>query len=240
MRRITLAAAALLTLSALSVGAEEASFDVRVSAARRHMRAACQAVQALPKAQLPETAALEQSAVREVGIAVGAWTEIAREYSAKVPHGYAGDPAWRQRLEDIRLNLVRMEEEIAAKQWRRAFLSCAHACNLLTMMHEANGLTLSIDAMATLRKKVGFFKGLLAANAAERSQGLLKEILVARDSVLLAPPPGGATKEAYLASLPELSRAVDAVAEAARLGGDLKEPVSQLAKVVERVYELAL
>ena len=57
---------------------------------------------------------------------------------------------------------------------------------------------------------------------------------------LLAPPPEGSTRDAYLAALPELSHAVDAVAEAARTGAHLKVPVAALATVVERVYDLSI
>jgi len=229
-----------LGVAAGTAAASELSFDARISEARRHMRTACQAVQKLPKASAAESPALEQAAAAGGAAAVDLWAEVVKEFSSVVPAGYAGEPGWVQRLEDVRLDLVRMQKEIAARQWRLAFLSCAHACNWLTMMHEANGVTLAIDTMVTLRKKVGFLKGLLASSAAERARPLVKDVLAARDGVLLAPPPDGPSREAYLAALPELSRAVDAVAEATRAGGDLKVPVTALAAVVERVYELAI
>jgi len=163
-----------------------------------------------------------------------------KEYVVAVPEGYAGDPAWAQRLEDIRLNIVRMGKEIAADQWRPAFLSCAHACNLLATMHEANGVTLAIDTMSVLRKKVGFARGLLAAGKTEKARALVKEILGARDAVWLAPLPETSSREAYRNALPELSLAVDAVAEAARGGSELKTAFDRLAPLVERIYELAI
>jgi hypothetical protein len=236
----TLITACALAVAAGTATAGESNFDVRVSEARRHMRAACQAVQKLPKASASEAPALERTAASEVATAVDLWTAVAKEFSTTVPAGYAGEPGWAQRLEDVRLDLVRMQHEIGAGQWRPAFLSCAHACTWITMMHEANGVTLAIDAMATLRKKVGFLKGLLASAAPDRARPLVKDVLAARDAVLLAPPPEGPTRDAYLVALPELSHAVDAVADAARAGADLKAPVAALAAVVERVYELSI
>jgi len=229
-------------LAAASVAAAEVpvTFDARVSEARRSMRASCQAVQKLPSAGAAEAPALERAANESVGEAVKAWTSIAEEYGRAVPEGYAAEPGWAQRLEDVRLDLVRMQREIAAREWRSAFLSCAHACTWITMMHEANGVTLAIDAMTGLRKKTGFLKGLVASRRPDRAPPLIKEVLAARDAVLLAPPPAGTSRDAYLAALPALSRAVDLVAETARSGGALAKPVADLAVAVERVYELAI
>lgn len=235
-----LIALCVLAIAAGTAAAGEPSFDARVSDARRHMRAACQAVQKLPKASAAEVPALEQTAAAEVATAVNLWTAVVKDFSTTVPAGYAGDPGWAQRLEDVRLDLVRMQHEIGAGQWRPAFLSCAHACTWITMMHEANAVTLAIDAMANLRKKVGFLKGLLASATPERARPLVKDVLAARDAVLLAPPPEGPTRDAYLGALPELSRAVDAVAENARAGADLKASVAALAATVEHVYELSI
>ncbi len=238
MRMLT--AALALTLGVGANAADDASFDMRVSEARRHMRAACQAVQSLAKPDAAGNPALVETAGAEVGNAVTLWSAIVRDYAAVTPAGYAGDPGWKQRLEDIRLDLERMQRETAAHEWRLAFLSCAHACNWITMMHEANGVTLAIDTMAALRKRVGILKGLVAVGQAERGRPLVKEVLAARDAVLLSPPPEGPTRDAFLAALPELSRAVDALAEAARSGADLTAPASSLAAIVERVYELAI
>ena len=233
-------AALAVTLIAATVTANDLTFDARVSTARRHMRAACQAVQQVPKAAGAGAATLEQTAAREVAAAVDQWTALVNAFSTTPPAGYAGDPGWAQRLEDVRLDLVHMQREIAGKQWRPAFLACAHACTWITMMHEANGVTLAVDAMATMRKKAGFLKGLLASAAPERARPLVREVMAARDAVLLAPPPDGATHDAYVAALPELSSAVDAVAAAARSGTGLKPSAAALTAVVERVYELSL
>jgi len=216
------------------------SFDRRVSEARQHMRAACQAVQGIAKAAAAEQAEMKRTAVGEAAQAETLWTGLVKEYSPKVPEGYAGDPAWAQRLEDIRLNIARLGKEISADQWRPAFLSCAHACNLLATMHEANGVTLAIDAMSVLRKKVGFARGLLAAGKPEKARALVKEILEGGDAVLLAPLPETSSREAYRKALPELSLAIDALAGAARDGSDLKTELDRLAPLVERVYELAI
>ena len=229
-------------LAAASVAAAEVpmNFDARVSQARRSMRASCQAVQKLPSAYAAETPALERAATEGAATAVKLWTSLAEEYGKAVPEGYAAEPGWTQRLEDVRLDLVRMQREIAAREWRPAFLSCAHACAWITMMHEANGVTLPIDAMTGLRRKTGFLKGLVASHKPERARVFVKEVLAARDAVLLAPPPSGTTRDSYLAALPALSRAVDLVAETARSGGELAKPVAELSAVVERVYELAI
>jgi hypothetical protein len=216
------------------------TFDQRVSEARRHMRAACQAVQQAVKTAVVGRPAIKESAAAEASQAERLWTELAREYATSVPEGYAGDPGWAQRLEDVRLNIARMGKEISAEEWRPAFLSCAHACNLLGSMHEANGMTLAIDAMSVLRKKVGFARGLLAAGKPDKARALVKEILTARDAVLLAPPPDTSTREAYLGALPELSHSVDALAVAVGHGSDLKTALDKLASIVERVYELAI
>jgi len=170
-----------------TAAAADRAFDQRVSEARRHTRAACQAVQGIAKAAPAERAAMTEAAAGEAVEAERLWTGLAKGFSATVPEGYAGDPAWARRLEDIRLNIVRMGKEMSADQWRPAFLSCAHACDLLTAMHEANGVTLAIDAMSVLRKKVGFARGLLAAGKPEKARALVKEILEAGDAVLLAP-----------------------------------------------------
>jgi hypothetical protein len=230
----------LLAAASLAAAEVPVSFDARVSEARRSMRASCQAVQKLPSASAAETPALERAATGSVATAVKLWTSLTEEYGKAVPEGYAGEPGWAQRLEDVRLDLVRMEREIAAREWRPAFLSCAHACTWITMMHEANGVTLAIDAMTGLRRKTGFLKGLVASHKPERARVLVKEVLAARDAVLLAPPPSGTTRDSYLAALPALSRAVDLVAETARSGGELAKPVAELSAVVERVYELAI
>ena len=231
---------ALALTSSLTLAQAPASFDARVSEARRSMRASCQAVQKLPSAPAAEKAALEKSAGENVATAVRLWTALAADFAKAVPEGYAGDPGWAQRLEDVRLDLVRMQREIEGREWRPAFLSCAHACSWIAMMHEANGVTLAIDAMTGLRKKTGLLKGLLASRKPERARGVVKDVLAARDAVLLAPPPDGATRAAYLESLPALSKAADAVAEAARSGGDVAKAAAELSAIVERVYELAI
>jgi len=107
-------------------------------------------------------------------------------------------------------------------------------------MHEANGVTLAIDTMAALRKKVGYAGGFLRAEKREKAQALVKEILAARDAVLLSPPPATSNQDAYLAALAELSKSVDALAEAIRRGDDIKPVIDQLILLVERVYELAI
>lgn len=145
------------------------SFDRSVSDARRHMQAACQAVQTIMKAEAPERPSLEKKAAAEAADALKLWSELAMTHAQTASQGYAGDPARAQRLEDIRVDIASMGREISAGEWRPASLSCAHACGLLAAMHEANGVTLAIDAMTVQRKKVGFTRGLLelAAPAAE-------------------------------------------------------------------------
>lgn len=238
MRKLIILATGLLFAGSGSIWGQ--SFDQRVSEARRYMRAACQAVQKIVKAPAAEGQSLKSAAAMEAADALRLWSELAKSHAQNVPEGYAGDPAWAQRLEDVRLNIERMGKEIGAGQWRPAFLSCAHACNLLATMHEANGVTLAIDAMTALRKKVGFARGLLAAGKPDKARALVKDVLAARDGVLLAPLPGTADRGAYQAALPELSLAVDDLAEAARSGSDLKASLDRLAPLVERVYELAI
>lgn len=216
------------------------TFDQRVSEARRHMRAACQAVQKIVKAPAPEGQSLKNAAATEAAEALKLWSELAKGHAKSVPDGYAGDPAWAPRLEDIRLDIARMAKEISVDEWRPAFLSCAHACSLLATMHEANGVTLAIDAMSVLRKKVGFARGLLTAGKPEKARALVKEILAARDGVLLAPLPDTPSREAYQKALPELSLAVDDLAGAARGGLELKAILDRLAPLVESIYELAI
>ena len=238
MKKFTFFATALFIASTGSISGR--SFDQQVSEARRHMRAACQGVQQIAKAAVTELLGLKEATAGDIAQAEKLWTSLAREYSAVIPEGYAGDPSWAQRLEDIRINIARMRKEITAGEWRPALLSCAHACNLLTTMHEANGVTLAIDAMSVLRKKVGFARGLLTAGKPDEARALIKEILAARDAVLLAPPPVTSNREAYLEALPELSRSADAVAETVRAGSDMKKALDALAVLVERVYDLAI
>jgi hypothetical protein len=107
-------------------------------------------------------------------------------------------------------------------------------------MHEANGVTLAIDAMSVLRRKVGFAIGLLASGKPEKAGGVVKEIMAARDAVLLSPPPDTPTREAYQEALPELSRSVDALARSLGDRAELKTSLDKLASVVEKVYELAI
>lgn len=204
------------------------------------MRAACQAVQQVVKTAVAERPGIKEAAAGEAAEAERLWTGLGKEYASSVPEGYAGDPSWAPRLEDIRLNIARMRKEITADEWRPAFLSCAHACNLITTIHEANGVTLAIDAMSVLRKKVGFARGLLAAGKPDKARALIKEILAARDAALLAPPPVTSSRDAYLEALPELSQATDALAAAGRGESDMKTTLDKLAAVVERVYELAI
>jgi len=242
-RRFTLNRFAILATAFVLAGAAVVagqSFDQRVLEARRHMRAACQGVQQITKADAYERPGIKEAAAGDVAQAEKLWTSLAREYSAMVPEGYAGDPSWAPRLEDIRLNIARMRKEIAADEWRPAFLSCAHACNLITTMHEANGVTLAIDVMSVLRKKVGFAKGFLTAGKPDKARALIKEILAARDAVLLATPPVTSSRDAYLEALPGLSLATDALAAADRGEFDMKTALDKLAAVVERVYELAI
>ena len=238
MKKLGILATALFLAGAGSISGQ--SFDQRVSEARRHMRAACLAVQKIVRADAAERPGIREAATWDVAQAEKLWTSLAKEYSALVPEGYAGDPSWSQRLEDVRLDISRMRKEIAAGEWRPAFLSCAHACNWITTMHEANGVTLVIDAMSVLRKKVGFARGLLTAGKPDKARALLKEILAARDAVLLAPPPVTSSRDAYLEALPELSQATDALAAAGRGEFGMKTPLDKLAAVVERVYELAI
>jgi hypothetical protein len=227
-------------LAGTAGAATDTTFDQRVSEARRHMRAACQAVQKIVKTAVAERPGIKEAAAGAAAEAERLWTGLAKEYSSSVPEGYAGDPSWTQRLEDVRLNIGRMRKDIASDEWRPAFLSCAHACNMITTMHEANGLTLAIDAMSVLRRKVGFARGLLAAGKPDKARDLVKEILAARDAVLLAPPPVTSSREAYLEALPELSHSVDAMAGAVRGGSDMKKALDSLTALVERVYELAI
>jgi len=222
------------------VGVAGQTFDQRVSEARRHMRAACQGVQQLSRTAPTAQSGLKETAAREAADAETLWTAITREFADSIPEGYIGDPTWAQRLEDVRLDVSRMRKEIAVGEWRPAFLSCAHACNWITTMHEANGVTLAIDTMAALRKKVGYAGGFLRAGKREKAQALVKEILAARDAVLLSPPPATLNQDAYLAALAELSKSVDALAEAIRRGDDIKPVIGQLILLVERVYELAI
>jgi hypothetical protein len=238
VKKLGILATALFLAGAGSISGQ--SFDQRVSEARRHMRAACQAVQKIVRADAAERPGIRKAATGDVAQAEKLWTSLAKEYSALVPEGYAGDPSWSQRLEDVRLDLSRMRKEIAAGEWRSSFLSCAHACNWITTMHEANGVILAIDTMAALRKKVGFARGLLAAAKPDKARALIKEILAARDAVLLAPPPVTSNREAYLEALPELSRSADAMAETVRAGADMNKALDALAVLVERVYELAI
>lgn len=238
MKKLIFTTIALILMVSQSRAARD--FDQRVSEARRHMRAACQAVQGAARAEDSELMRLRTTAAQEASAAERLWTELKGEFTAPVPEGYAGDPAWAQRLEDIRINIARMGKEIGAGQWRPAFLSCAHACNLLATMHEANGVTLAIDAMSTLRKKVGLVRGLLAAGQPQKARSLVKEILAARDAVWLAPLPGAPNGEAYRGQLPALSLATDALAEAARDGLEFRGALDRLAALVEHVYELAI
>ena len=181
--------AALLAAAVPQPG--DGSFDARVSAVRRHMRSSCQALQAIPKAPEADRARLADAAAGSVAAAVQGWNSLVDDFATRVPDCYAGDPAWAQRLEDVRLLLGRMQREIAAREHRAAFLSCAHACNVFAALHEANGVVRAIDPLFVLRKRVLHFRGLLASAEPDRARGLLREVLGARDAVLLVPAAHG-------------------------------------------------
>lgn len=151
---------AIIFILAGAVVLASRTFDQWVSEARRHMRAACQAVQKAVKAAGAESPTIKEAVGAEATEAVRLWTELEKEYEASVPEGYAGDPGWAQRPEDVSLDIARMRKEISSEEWRAAFLSCAHACNLLGTMHEANGVILAIDAVA---REVGDGAGLKTA-----------------------------------------------------------------------------
>ena len=238
MKKFTFLATALFIANTGSISGQ--SFDHRVSEARRHMRVACQAVQQIAKAGVAERPGIKEAAAGEAAVAERLWSSLAKEYSVTVPEGYAGDPSWAQRLEDVRLDLFRMQREITAGEGRLAFLSCAHACNWITTLHEANGVILAIDTMTALRRRVGFARGFLAAKKPDKARAMIKEILAARDAVLLAPPPVTSNRGVYLEALTELSRSADALAETVRAGSDMNRDLDALAVLVERVYELAI
>ena len=217
-----------------------ASFDARVSGAWRCMRAACRAAQQLPSAPAGKAPALERKAGQEVAKALARWTAVARDFEKTIPAGYAGDADWARRLRDVQLDLERMQLGIEREEWRSAVLSCSHAAGSLGTMHEANGVTLAVDAVVSLRRKTGYLKGLLAARKTERVPSLVGAVLSARDAVLLAPAPEGGRRRAYLEALSGLSRATDSVADAARSGGDLWGAVDTLSDLVEEIYDLAI
>lgn len=235
----TVVFAAIWCIAGVAGAATQESFDSEVTAARRAMRASCQAVQGIGAAAEERRPVLAERAATEAGRALELWTGILSRYGTAKPDGYAGDPGWKQRLEDVRLDLVAMRRAIAAGEYRSAFLACAHACSLLAAMHEANGVTLPIDVMARLRKEVKLVQGLLAAGERAAAGARLAAVLAARDAVLLTPAPVSGY-EAYLEGLDGLSRAVDRLAAESRAGGDLVARLKDLAAMVERVYELAL
>lgn len=232
------AVAALLAAGGPQAG--DATFDARVSAVRRHMRSSCQSLQAMPKAPEGDGARLADTAVSSVAAALEGWNSVVHDFAPRVPEGYAGDPAWTQRLEDLRLLLGRMGREIAAGEHRSAFLSCAHACNVFAALHEANGVVRAIDPLFVLRKRVLHFRGLLASAEPERARSLLRDVLSARDTVLLVPAPAGPGHGEYIDAVREMSLAADRLAQAARDRAPMAPVAADLAARVERAYELAL
>jgi len=238
MKRTALLAFMLYSLTPALFSSQ--NFDQRVSEARRHMRAACQVIQKISQAPGDQRLVLKNLSAKESAEAASMWSNLTKDFSKTIPDGYAGDPGWRQRLEDIRLNITRMRSEILAEEFRPAFLSCAHACNLITMMHAANGVQLAIDSMAVLRKKIKITRGLLAAHQYAKALKSTREVLAARDNVLMSPPPQSEFQEKFLAKIADLSRSIDAVALASGNASDLKTALDQAAEIVEHVYELAL
>jgi len=239
---ITARRAGLLVGAALFVttGLCRASdFDARVSAARRSMRASCTAVKKAMKAPEEKVAQLRASAVEDAKQAETAWQRIRDEFANTVPSGYAGDPMWKRRLEDIVLNMQKMRSSLENGELRAGFLACAHTCGMIGVMHQANGVRLPVDAMASLRKHVKVLEGLVTTDEAAATR-VVPEVLRLRDQVLLTPISDAASRQAYVKALPDLSAAVDVVAAAVRGEGDLVSATHDLRALVESVYASAL
>jgi len=228
-----------VTLVATAGLGQASDFDARVSEARRSMRASCTAVKKAMKTPGEQVDELRAAAVEDARHAEAAWQRIRDEFADTVPHGYAGDPMWKTRLNDIVLNMQRMHNSLENGELRAGFLACAHTCGMIGAMHEANGVRLPVDAMASLRKKIKVLKGLVKTDKAAAIR-VVPEVLRLRDQVLLTPIPDASSRQAYVKALPELSAAVDAVAEAVRSQEDLVSATNDLRALVETVYESTL
>lgn len=239
-----LALALLAAVSASERGAAampRADFGFRASEARRNLRQACRASERLLTARPEERTALEQSARKDVAAALGRWTSLATEFATAPPPGYASDPAWGKRLEELRLDLTRMRDQVEGCDFRGAVLSCRRATSALGALNEAGGVVLAVDSVAALRRKTAYVRGIVLAGRNEQVPSLVGGLLAARDAVLAAPPPPGPNRRAYLRLLPELERKIGTVVVAAgSAGGDLLGPIEQLRDLVEELYDRAI
>jgi hypothetical protein len=237
-----------LSLLAAASGSERsaaatprAELGTRVTEARRSLRQACRASERLLTARPEERTALELSARKDVAAALDRWTSLVTDFGTAAPPGYSSDPAWGRRLEEVRLDLARMRDEVEGCDFRGAILSCRRATSALGALNEAGGVVLAIDSVAALRRKTGYVRGIVLAGRSEQVPSLVAGLLAARDAVLAAPPPPGPSRRAYLRLLPELNRRVEAVVVAAeRPGGDLFGPIERLRDLVEELYDRAI
>lgn len=236
-----------LSLLAAASGSERgaaatprAELGTRVSEARRSLRQACRASERLLMARPEERTALELSARKDVAAALGRWTSLAAELATAAPPGYASGPAWGRRLEEVRLDLARMRDQVEGCDFRGAILSCRRATSALGALNEAGGAVLAIDSVAALRRKTGYVRGIVLAGRSEQVPSLVAGLLAARDAVLAAPPPPGPNRSAYVRLLPELEQKVGAVVAAGSSGGDLLDSIEQLRALVEELYDRAI
>lgn len=242
VRRAILAATLLAALGTAdgSAGVPQAVFDERVSDSRRSLRQACSASEQLLGSGLSGVSSVERKARKAAGEALERWTALSRDFASVVPAGYSGDPAWGSRLEAVRLDVTRMRDEVEARDFRSAVLSCRRVTCALGEMHEANGVILAIDRVTELRRKTAYVRGLFLAGKVNQVPSLIPGLLAARDTILAAPPPAGADRQAHLRLLRRLSRRADALAAAARDGDDFGPSIEQLRVVVDELYDEAL
>ncbi len=232
---------AAVSASERGADATFAELGTRVTEARRSLRQACRASERLLTARQEARTALELSARKDVAAALGRWTSIVRDFGPAAPTGSSSDPACGRRLEEVRLDLARMRDQLEGCDFRGAILSCRRATSALGALNESGGVVLAIDSVAALRRKTGYVRGIVLAGRSEQVPSLVAGLLAARDAVLAAPPPPGPSRRAYLRLLPELNRRVDAVVVAVeRPGVDLLGPIERLRDLVEELYDRAI
>jgi len=221
-----------------------AQFDEEVAVCRRAVRDYCTIVQNMMKTAEPDP---EQQAK---GLALlkdarEKWDVIQKKYSSLPPVEYAGDKAFKARLQDFANALEDMEKALAAGDARRSFQACGFGCGLFVTMHEENGLDYALDKLFHLRKDIKTAQVLITTRGMATVRARLPAMLQKRDAVLLAPPPfpaGNPKAEAFRSAVAELSAALDRLAAAAARGdtAEVEAILGQGLSLVNKPYGIAL
>lgn len=220
------------------------AFDEEVAVCRRVMREYCAIVQKM--ASLPAADRDQQAeGLRLLADARKQWAAIQSKYAANPPAEYAKDKAFKARLHDIGNALEDMEKALAAGDARRSFLACGFGCGLFVQMHEQNGLNYALDKLYHLRMDIRTTETVMKTQGLAGVRPRMAALLQKRDAVVLAPPPFAPENPkaaSYIASVDELSRALDRLALAVAVGDakQVEEILSNGLMLVNKSYGIAL